>query len=437
MLSGVPRWVRWPVLPAALLAAAVAVSVSIGQPPPADYASGVSVPISAAIDAPADLGSLLFVSAGALDRYDVRTGAVVPVDLPHGQLALRAWPMPGTDVVLTEQAPAPVIGQPVGPGQPATPGPNGTATPGPTPGSTPGTPGTQGTSGAGGAPTSPVVPLGTAPPAPALPRPGTAGAGGTGHTATGSATASTARAVPRTSVYAIRRGGATVRLGAATAAVPAADGTHVWLLRGDVARLVGLDGRVTPTWVRVPPGYHLVGATADGPLATIGGAQPLTVLLPADGGLPRWLASAEALDVARGVLLVHDDHRVGSLRLDTGVLHWLPGLSAVRITGPGTLSDSAGSFAVQARVNDHARLVVGSMKAAATGDLHVVALEGGDALDHPPGPVWTADGRVLGVRPDGRMVIYRPGDVSASVLSAQYQADGIAAVTPANRDPGH
>jgi hypothetical protein len=228
-----------------------------------------------------------------------------------------------------------------------------------------------------------------------------------------------------------------VRLGAATAVVPAADGDHVWLLQGDRATLVGLDGRVTGTWVREPPGYRLVGAMPAGPVATVGGSHPLTALLPADGGLPHWLVNAEALDVANGVLLVHSEHRIGSVRLATGVVHWLPGLSAVLITGPGTLSPGSGSFAVQARVNDHARLVVGRMDAGSTDDLRVVALEGGDALDDPPAPVWTEDGRVLAVRPDGRMVVYRPGDARASVLSARYTASGVAAVGPADPDLPH
>ncbi|HEX5494761.1 MAG TPA: hypothetical protein VFX70_09340 [Mycobacteriales bacterium] len=376
-LSGVPGWMRRPVLPAVLLAGAVAVSVATGQPAPADRASGVSVPVSAAIDVPAGLGNLLLVSAGTLVRFDVETGTITPVPMPPGQLALQAWPLRDADVVLTASPPP----------------------------------------GAVGGPAAVPVPAGTAPPGPDL---------------TDGTAASGADAAPPTPTwaYAIPRHGAPVRLGAAAAVVPAVDGTRVWLLHGDTATLVGLDGRATASWVRVPPGYRLIGATRLGPIATVGGADPLTVLLPADGGLPRWVANAEALDVADGVLLVHSEHRIGSVPLATGVPHWLPGLSAVSITGPGTLSPGAGSFAVQARVNEHARLVVGRMDATSTGDLRVVALEGGAALDRPPAPVWTEDGRVLAVRPDGRMVVYRPGDPRASVLSPQYHASGVAAVAP-------
>ena len=377
--------------------------------------------MSAAVDVPSGLGTLLLVSAGRLVRYDVRTGVTQPIPMPVGQLAVRAWPLPGADVVLTWPAPArPITDTPSLPTQSSPATPVGPGSGGDPSRSTPST-------------SNPSVPLGTAAPGPVLPRPGSTAhprGGGTGSESGSGALATS----PATSVYAIPHRGEPIRLGAATAVVPSTDGDHVWLLHDDVARLVGLDGRATPTWVRVPPGYRLVGLTPRGPIVTVGGADPLTALLPANGGLPQWLADAEALDVANGMLLVHDDHRVGSLRLSTGAVHWLPRLSAVEITGPGALSPGSGSFAVQARVNEHARLVVGQIDAVSGGELRVVALEGGSALDHPSVPVWTEDGRVLVVRPDGRIVVYRPGDLTASVLGARYQASSVTAVGPDDRD---
>jgi hypothetical protein len=437
-LTSVPHWARRPVLPAILLAVAVAVSVAKGQPPPADRASGVSVPVRAAVDPPPGLGRLLLVSDGALTTLDVDTGVARPVRLPRNELALRAWHLRDVDVVLTVHRARASAGKAGQVGRSGTAGKEGKAgqagragTPGT--GTAAVTPGASATPSA--VPSAPATdalppvfdpPLGTAPPAPALPD------GGDHHVARRSTAAAATASRPATSAYALTRRGAAVRLGAASAVVPAPDGRAVWLLRDDVARLVRVDGHDTGRWVRVPPNFWLVGATREGPVATVGGARPMTVLLPATGALPHWLANAEALDVADGLVLLREDHRLGTLRIATGERRWMPPLSAIQITGPGTLSPGSGSFAVQARVNDHARLVVGPVGARSGGQLQVVALEGGRALDHPPAPVWTEDDRVLAVRPDGRTVLFRQGDALGSVLGAQFQADGLATVRPAD-----
>lgn len=391
-LPAVPTWARRPALPAVLLAAAVAVSVAVGQPAPADRASGLSVPLSTTVEAPADLGTLLLVSTGRLTRHNLRTGTTEPVRLPAGQLAVRVWAMRGADVVLTRPAPARPITD--------TPSPPEAVPPRPVP-LTPGGLTQHGPGGAG-----PQYGGGGLAPSPGW-------------------------------AYAVPHRGDPVRLGPATEVVPSLDGGGVWLSHGGVARLVNLDGSAVPARVSVPFGYRLVGAARPGLVATVGGVDPHTVVLPVDGAPPRWLADAEALDVVDGVLLVHDQHRVGWVSLSTGARHWLPRLSAVEVTGPGTLAPGAESFAVRARVNQHARLVVGQVDAGSVGQLRVVALEGGDASDHPTAPVWTRDGSVLAIRPDQRMVVYRPGDARASVLGARYTASGVAAVGPAGHDLPH
>lgn len=361
-LNGAPAWARRPLIPAFVLACAAAVSLSHGQPPPADRASGVSVPVGSTLGAPDGVGTLLLVTSGRVTRYDVATRVTSVVPLPAGHLALRAFPLGGTDVVLTVRRP---------PGIPGLPG------------------------------------------VPDRPGLGTASSWDDLHSP------------PNTFAFAIPRTGAPVSLGAATAVIPGADWAHVWLLRGDVARLVELDGTRTTTWVRVPPGYRLVGTAGRGPLATIGGRRPLTVLLPADGGLPRPVVNAESLDLVGQMLLLRESHRVGTFDLITGATRWLPGLSAVTFTGPGALSGDLDAFATYARVNERARLVVGGLDATSSGHLRVVALDGGPARAQPPQPVWSY-GRVLAVRPDNRVVAYRPGDRNGAILGPEFTATGIA-----------
>ena len=130
----------------------------------------------------------------------------------------------------------------------------------------------------------------------------------------------------------------------------------------------------------------------------------------------RVLAVGEALDVAGAVVLLRRNGRLSVLDLGTGMLRGLPVLAAVQITGPGTLMEDAAAFAVVGTVGDHQRLVVGPIAPKSGSELQVVGLDGGQPLPFPPPARWTAYGSVLAVRPDGKVVFYRPGQRSAFVL---------------------
>jgi hypothetical protein len=88
----------------------------------------------------------------------------------------------------------------------------------------------------------------------------------------------------------------------------------------------------------------------------------------------------------------------------------LPSLSAIQVIGPGTLDARGKTFAVLGRTNDYAWLMVGPTSARTNGDINVVALDGGAPVPGAAAPAFTASGRVLTVRPDGRIVYYAPGE---------------------------
>src|SRR6185437_17000274 len=96
--SRVARWVRMPGTAIALLAAAVAVGVVQGQPPPAARDSGRSVP--AVQSYPRSVGDLLAVVDGRLYRFDTLAKKATRIPLPRGFTALRAWDQQGRYVVL-------------------------------------------------------------------------------------------------------------------------------------------------------------------------------------------------------------------------------------------------------------------------------------------------------------------------------------------------
>ena len=146
--------------------------------------------------------------------------------------------------------------------------------------------------------------------------------------------------------------------------------------------------------------------------------MPLTTLLVQANGLTRFLAEAEALAAVGDVALVRRaDLRLGVVSLaGARPIRWLPTLSAVDATGPAALDADGSTFAVLARVNDHARLMVGPVTADTEADINVVALEGGAPPANPPPPAFTASGRVLAPRPDGRIVYYYAGERAGLLL---------------------
>ena len=112
------------------------------------------------------------------------------------------------------------------------------------------------------------------------------------------------------------------------------------------------------------------------------------------------------------VLLRDDERRLAVMSPRPGVRkpRLLPSLSAIQVIGTGTLDARGQTFAVLGRTNDHAWLMVGPTAAETNGELNVVALDGGAPQPGAAAPTFTASGRVLAVRPDGRIVYYAPGE---------------------------
>ncbi|HSV66784.1 MAG TPA: hypothetical protein VLJ59_12855 [Mycobacteriales bacterium] len=215
--------------------------------------------------------------------------------------------------------------------------------------------------------------------------------------------------------YVVPRDGGLVRLGEARAIVPDANNLTVWLFAGGRVRQYRLDGAPTGAVIAVPRGYQPVGAVRGQVIASSAGEQAMTLVLPG-AGRRRLLSRGQALDVASGVVLLRIDQRLAVLNLRTGELRMMPSLSAVQVTGPGTLAEDGAAFAVLGRVNDHARLIVGPIAPDSEAELQVVALDGGRPLPYPPAARWTDSGSVLAVRPDGQVVYFTPGERSGAVL---------------------
>jgi hypothetical protein len=140
---------------------------------------------------------------------------------------------------------------------------------------------------------------------------------------------------------------------------------------------------------------------------------PLTTMVVGYAGTVRSLADAEAVAATGNVVLLRDaDRRLGVISPKPGlrVPRWLPDLSAVEVTGPGTLDERGTTFAVLARQNDYARLVVGPTNAQTDAALRTVELAGGPPTPAAAPPAFTVSGRVLVPRPDGRIVYFTPGE---------------------------
>jgi hypothetical protein len=217
--------------------------------------------------------------------------------------------------------------------------------------------------------------------------------------------------------YAVPDSGGLVRLGEASALVPDIGNRSVWLATSGRVRRYRLDGTPLGAPVWLPTGYHPVSGIRGEVIAASSGLHDArTVLLPDQSHRRRVLADGEALDVAGSMVLLRRDDRLAVLDMRTGVLRRLPVLAAVHITGPGTLMEDAAAFAVVGTVGDHQRLVIGPIAPQSGSELQVVGLDGGRPLPFPPPARWTDYGSVLAVRPDGKVVFYRPGQRSAAVL---------------------
>lgn len=218
--------------------------------------------------------------------------------------------------------------------------------------------------------------------------------------------------------YVLPYGGGLVRLGEARALVPDADNRTLWLLTAGRVSQYRLDGRPVGRTVAVPAGYLPVAGDHGQIIVSSTGDQAKTLLLPAVGRR-RLLAPGQALDAAAGVVLLRLGDELAVLDLRTSMFRVLPPLSAVQLTGPGTLAADGAAFAVLGRVNNHAQLIVGPINPSSGADLQVVALDGGNPLPYPPAARWTSTGSVLAVRPDGQLVYFTPGHRNGVVLDVK------------------
>jgi hypothetical protein len=212
--------------------------------------------------------------------------------------------------------------------------------------------------------------------------------------------------------------GGIIRLGEARGLVPDVDNHTLWLYAAGRVSQYWLDGRPVGRTVAVPRGYLPVSGVRGQVVVSSSGDQANTLLLPA-AGRHRLLAPGQALDAAAGVVLLRLGDELAVLNLRTSVFQVLPPLSAVQLTGPGTLAEDGAAFAVLGRVNNHAQLIVGPISPTSGADLQLVTLDGGKALPYPPAARWTSTGSVLVVRPDGRLVYFVPGHRNGVVLDVR------------------
>jgi hypothetical protein len=386
-------WVRKPTTAVALLGVAVVVGVVQGQPPPAARDSGRSVPTQRSYTR--SVGTLLVVADGAVVRFDTLAKTSVRVRLPRGLSALRAWEQDGHDVVLgrigngrtvayvltagraalylgaaelvvpsTDRRAVWVVSRKVATRVPL----------------------------AGGArlsvrlpprsrlvadtPSGLIVSTGTVPDPPLAP----------GRVGTPTPTATTP---------------------APTGTVPATNGGTPTMTRSATPA-------ATPARPTTPPYTTASPVPSTGP-----DGVPLTTLVVGYSGRTRYLASAEAVAAVGDVVLLRDDERrLGVISPRPGLRQprLLPSLSAIQVIGPGTLDARGETFAVLGRTNDYAWLMVGPTSARTNGDVNVVALDGGAPVPGAAAPAFTASGRVLTVRPDGRIVYYTPGEKDGFTL---------------------
>jgi len=394
------RWVRRPSTAVALLAVAVVVGVVQGQPPPAARDSGRSVP--AVQSYPRSVGDLLAVVDGRLYRFDTLAKKATRIPLPRGFTALRAWDQQGRYVVLgrllpTNRTVAYALGgnrKPValGRAEVAVPSADGKAVW--------------------------VVSRGVATRVPLT--------GGAHHST---------RLPPRTRLVADTPYGLIVSAGTVpdppltpdrvktptpqptpTSTTPAPTGT-VPADAGRTPRTSRSPVAATPT-PTTPPYTTASSVPSTGP-----NGVPLTTLVVGYDGRARFLAAAEAVAAAGETVLLRDEvRRLGVISPRPGASdepRLLPSLAAIQVIGPGTLDARGHTFAVLGRTNDYAWMLVGPTSATTNGAINVVALEGGPPVLTSAPPRFTASGRVLAVRPDGRIVYYTPGNTDGFTIAGE------------------
>jgi hypothetical protein len=354
---------------------------------------------------PRSVGSLLVVVRGKLVRFDTLAKRAAPVPLPRGLTALRAWNQEGHDVVLGRQSTGRTVGYVLGGRAPLALGPaevivpsadhkavwvvsRGVATRVPL---------------AGGArratrlpphsrlvadtPFGLIVSTGTVPDPPLAP---------------GRVETPTPTPLP------------TPTLSTPTPTTPAPTGT--------VPAGAGGTPRTTRSPLTAAPTPTTPLYTTASPVPSTGpSGVPLTTLVVGYDGRTRFLADAEALAAVGDVVLLRDEvRRLGVISPRRGAStkpRLLPSLAAIQVTGPGELDARGGTFAVLGRTNDYAWMLVGPTNATSNGAINVVALDGGPPVLTGPAPSFTASGRVLTVRPDGRIVYYAPGDTDGFTVA--------------------
>lgn len=237
----------------------------------------------------------------------------------------------------------------------------------------------------------------------------------------------------RTVAYLLPDDGPVRALGPARAVVPDMSDALFWLDTGGEVRAYTTSGTPTGVRIAVPDGFTPISGVRDqivasgsllvppvtapdGASPTQDAAPPVETVLLSQHGASQVLFTGEALDVAAGVVLARDGDQLLVFDLRTAELSRLPSLSAVRLSGPGRLADDGAGFAVLGRVNDHAELVIGPIHPESEADLQLLSLGGAPAVPYPPAAIWTRGGSVLAVRPDSRLVYFKPGRRSGVVL---------------------
>lgn len=382
----ITRWVSRPALAVALLGVAVAVSVVEGQPSTVERPSGVSVQVPVT-PYTGGVGTLLVVAKGHLIRFDTAARTAVPVPMPPGLTALRAWTQSGHDLVLGRLASGRTAAYVLGGRVPRALGYAETVAP----------------SADRGAVwlvvrrTATRVPLaGGALRSVTLPQ----GSRLVGDTPSGLVVSTGTVPDPRFPGKRTPTPSPRISPATPTVATPSPPG---------VATTPPSPTSLGPTALPTTPPY-----TTASPVPSSGpGGVPLTTMVVSYAGTVRFLADAEALAATGDVVLLRGGERqlgVISPRPGPRVPRWLPNLSAVQVTGPGTLDDRGTTFAVLARQNDYARLMVGPTTARTDAAIRLVELAGGPPTPAAAPPTFTASGRVLVPRPDGRVVYFTPGE---------------------------
>jgi hypothetical protein len=420
-----------------LLAVAVAVSVAHGQPPPADRASGVSVPVRTDTPVPPQIGSVVLVAGSGVFRFNTVTRREVVLPLPPHVTALRVWTVAGLDVALGRLPARPVARRPVE-DRPGEYSPEASARTaawivraghrpvplGPTETIAPSVDGRAVWLINAGVATRVALRHDQRKVTVRLPKLAQLVADTpsglivtTGTVLTRAEAAAHPTATPTaTPTSPAAPGAGTPTTGVSTGPPAGTDPAGQASLTGQVGPTTPAGTTASPTASPPTPTASPTPTSTASPTPT---GVPLATILVRAGTPPRLLAEAQALAAFGNVVLLRRaDERLGVLALRgfSKLPRWLPNLSAVEVTGPATLDFDSATFAVLARVNEHVRLMVGPVTATTEGEINVVALEGGPPAPDATPPAFTASGRVLAVRPDGKVVYYLPGNRSGVLL---------------------